>query len=64
MAISCNCKGGNGALDCDNCRQTGDCDKVITCDICGNECYEYYYDVDGNEVCEDCIHNYRRSIDY
>lgn len=65
MSKNCNGKGCNGALDCDNCRQTNECNIQVFCDICGEEIYEDYYDIDGDDVCEECLNDkYRRSVDF
>lgn len=65
MSRSCSGKGCNGAWDCDNCHQTGDCEKTVTCDDCGNDCGEDYWEIDGQELCCDCAeNNYKRSIDF
>ena len=60
---SCNCMGGNGSFDCDNCRNTGDCEKTVVCDICGNEVYDDFYEINDSDICEDCLDCYRRSVD-
>lgn len=65
MSRSCNGKGCNGVGDCDNCRQTGNCEKVVICDDCGAECYEGYWEIDGQDLCGDCAeNNYKRSVDF
>lgn len=65
MSRSCNGKGCNGAWDCDNCHQTGDCEKAVICDDCGAECYEDYWEIDGQDLCSDCAeNNYKRSVDF
>ena len=64
MAIHCNGKGCNGALDCDNCHQTNGCNVTVTCDRCDCEIYEDYYEIEGEEICEDCLaEHYKRSVD-
>lgn len=64
MSISCNGLGCKGTLDCDNCRQTHGCNVTVTCDLCGNEIYEDYYEIEGDEICEDCLaEHYKRSVD-
>lgn len=36
----------------------------IYCDKCGQEIYEDYYDIDDEDVCEDCLNeHYLRRID-
>lgn len=63
MSKQCNGKGCNGAWDCDNCRQTGDCEKTVICDDCGYEMTEEYYSVDGSDLCSDCLADrYRQYI--
>lgn len=65
MSRSCNGKGCNGAWDCDNCHQTGDCEKAVICDDCGNDCGEEYWEIDGQDLCGDCAeNNYKRSVDF
>jgi hypothetical protein len=62
--IHCNGKGCNGALDCDNCSQSGSCDIHVYCDQCGCDCYDYYYEIDGEELCEDCVNElYRHNVE-
>lgn len=36
-------------------------EKNFTCEHCGEEVGEYYYDIDGEIICENCIEKYRRS---
>lgn len=63
MAKSCNGIGCNGAWDCDNCRQTHDCDQRVTCDLCDGDCGDTWYEIDGDDICEDCLNNeYKRSF--
>lgn len=63
MSKSCNGIGCNGALDCDNCRQTNGCDIRIYCDYCSEEIYETYYHIDGEDICEDCLKElYEREV--
>lgn len=64
MSKSCNGKGCNGALDCDNCRQTNGCNITVTCDRCSEPIYEKYYEIDGEDICPDCLDElYERSVD-
>lgn len=64
MSRQCNGKGCNGAFDCDNCRQTEECNKTVICDDCGEELFDEYFEVDGSDLCENCIlDRYRCSID-
>lgn len=47
--------------DCDNCTRSGECNKYIECDYCGSDCVEEYYEIDGNDYCEECMkENFRR----
>jgi formylmethanofuran dehydrogenase subunit E len=59
MSISCDYQGANCALDCDNCRNCGDCNITVKCDCCQEEIYGDFYNLDGEIVCEDCIEDYK-----
>lgn len=64
MARKCNGIGCNSAWDCDNCRQTGDCEKTVICDECGAESYEDYWYVNEQDLCTDCAEKiYKRSVE-
>lgn len=52
----CNARGCS-PWDCDNCRTSRECDKTVICDICGGECDEYYYRIDGDDYCIDCLND-------
>lgn len=58
MALRCN--GPN--QDCDNCTLCGDCGSYVECDICGCDCGDEYYKLDGNDICEDCLKEQFRRI--
>lgn len=63
MSKFCNGKGCFSAWDCDNCHNSGECVKSVECDICGEECDENYYDINGNDYCRDCMENlFQRSV--
>lgn len=63
MSRQCNGKGCCDAWDCDNCHQAGDCDMKVICDNCGAECYEDYWEIEGQDLCFECAEqNYKRSI--
>lgn len=49
--------------DCDNCTRSGECNKYIECDYCGGDCGDEYYEIDGEDICEDCLKtHYRRMV--
>lgn len=59
----CNAKGCS-AWDCDYCRTERECDKVVICDICGSDCGEYYYCIDGDDLCLECVNDeFREQVD-
>lgn len=61
----CNGKGCNGAWDCDNCRQTEDCEKKVICNECGSEIYDDYWEINEEDLCCDCAeNNFKRSVDF
>lgn len=63
---TCNGIGCNGAWDCDNCRRPVLCEKKLFCDSCGEQIYsdETYFEIDGEELCEDCMYNeYGKKVD-
>ncbi len=37
--------------------------RLPHCDDCGEPIYECYYKIDGGIVCEECLDNYRRSVE-
>lgn len=43
-----------------------DTTEYESCSECGQAIYngEGYYDIDGTRLCEDCMNNYRRIMDY
>lgn len=61
MSKQCNGKGCNGAWDCDNCRQT-DCEKAVVCDDCGAELYDEFFEIDGDDLCMDCLCDRYREV--
>lgn len=57
MALRCN----GHDQDCDNCTRCGGCEKYVECDVCGCDCGDEYYEIDGNDYCQDCMkENFRR----
>lgn len=50
MALSC----VQGKGECDGCGACGAEPRII-CDVCGNACYEEYYQIEDTVYCEDCI---------
>ena len=58
MARRCNGPDQN----CDNCTYGGDCESYIECDICGGDCGEEYYEIDGEDICENCLKEHFRRI--
>lgn len=62
MAFNCNGIGCNTPGDCESCRQTN-CEKTYNCDICGEKLEDEYWQIDGNDYCENCLtENYQRTI--
>lgn len=55
------CNGPN--CDCDICHNTNGCDERVICDHCDEEIYDdYYYCIDGTDLCLECLNDlYRRS---
>ena len=33
------------------------------CDYCGEVLYDYYFDIMGDHVCENCINDMKRTVD-
>ena len=59
MAFRCN----GPDQDCDNCTRCGGCEKYVECDVCGEYCSDSYYEINGEEICEDCMkENFRRIV--
>ncbi len=65
MSRQCNGKGCRIAWDCDCCYQINGCNKHIVCDECGAELYDDFYEVEGDDLCLEClISRYRQTIGY
>lgn len=58
MALRCN----GPDQDCDNCTRCGGCEKYVECDYCGGDCGDEFYEIDGDDVCEDCLKEHFRRI--
>ncbi len=53
---SCDGRSINSAFDCDNCT-AGSCNIICRCDICKEEC-EDYYTIGECDYCEECMENF------
>lgn len=61
----CNGAGCGSAWNCDKCIMADGCEKSVTCDLCGNDCGEEYWEIDGLDLCCDCAESdYKRSVDW
>ena len=61
----CNGIGCSSAWNCDECRQTGPCEKKVVCDVCGKELCEgeMFFDTPWEHLCEECMtEEYGRTI--
>jgi hypothetical protein len=38
-------------------------EKLPICADCGNRIHDDFYEICGEPICEDCIRNYKKSID-
>ena len=65
MALRCNGIGCGEPWNCDECRQTGDCNRQVICDVCGAVLCEgdTFFDIDGEHQCEECLRQgYERTV--
>ena len=37
--------------------------RLPHCDYCGEPCYETYYEINGEIICEECIEKFRHDVD-
>lgn len=38
-------------------------ERLPRCEYCGEACYETYYEINGEIICEECIESFRHDVD-